>query len=100
VAVCAKGEAVKVKVPAKTVEVCDICKKESSFLTVCTACGKEYCHICEAIHPGCIHQPRICRECDKLEGVSNAIDSFTEPLITLLKRRDAAMKAARINDTL
>lgn len=85
----------KIRVPSKTVEACDICRRESQCLTACVRCGKDYCHICEAIIMGCIHQPDLCKLCKDVAGVVTAIMKFSQPLRALLKKRDAAAKRVK-----
>lgn len=83
----------KIKVPAKTVEACDICKREctGSLLTECVVCGKEYCHTCEAIMSGCIHQPDVCKRCAENKAVQAAVKTFAPSLVRALKARDVVL---------
>lgn len=84
----------KIKVPAKTVEACDICQRQvgGGLLSKCVVCGKEYCHICEAIMCGCIHQPKICEHCGANEKVKSVVQRFAKPILTLILKRDTAMR--------
>ena len=86
----------KIKVPSKTVEVCDRCRGERSagLLTKCVACGREYCGTCEAIICGCIHQPDICQDCGETEEVRAVVMRYAPRLRAMLKQRDAAMRKA------
>jgi UDP-2,3-diacylglucosamine pyrophosphatase LpxH len=88
----------KIKIPAKTVEACDVCKRESSWLTKCKVCARDYCHTCEAIICGCVHQPDICKECADKEKVRAVVEKFVKPISALLKKRDTAMRRASQND--
>ena len=85
----------KIRVPSKTVTVCDICKRESLVLTACVVCGKEYCLTCKAIMAGCVHQSDVCRTCGESDLVKAVVERYVKPLITLLKRRDKALSALR-----
>lgn len=87
----------KIKVPSKTVEACDICERQcaGSLLTKCVICGKEYCHICEAIMCGCIHQPDVCKKCAAHDAVKATVERFAPLLTGLLKRRNKALAAHR-----
>lgn len=86
----------KIKVPSKTVEACDICKRETAVLTACLVCGKEHCWICRAIMAGCIVQPDVCKECGDMEAVIKIVDRFTKPLAaTVVKRRQALRRLNR-----
>lgn len=84
----------KLKIPATTVEACDICgqAKGGGLLTRCVVCRKEYCYTCEAIMCGCIHQPEICKPCGENAKVRAVVDRFTKPLMDILRKRDAAMR--------
>ena len=94
----------KIKIPAKTVEACDICgdPKGGGLLTKCVICGKEYCYTCEAIMCGCIHQPQICKKCGDNEKVKATVDRFAKPIMAVLRKRDTAMRrhAKMLNDEL
>ena len=82
----------KIKVPTKEIEVCDICQRETGTLTKCVRCGVDYCHICEAILWGCIHRPDLCRKCADIDSVVAVIKKYTQPLRTVLRARDAALR--------
>jgi hypothetical protein len=86
----------KIKVPSKTVEVCDICQRQTGgVLTKCVVCYKEYCHLCEAIMAGCVHQPDVCKECAEHPKVKAVVERYAPLLVKLLKQRDRALKAQR-----
>lgn len=85
----------KIKVPAKVVEVCDICTRQAPFFTVCVVCQKRYCSTCEAIIGGCVHQPEVCKKCAEDELVTAAVKRFVKPLVDILDRRDKALAALR-----
>lgn len=84
----------KIKLAAKTVEACDICERQyaGSLLTKCIICKKEYCHCCEAIMCGCIHQPQICKKCGDNEKVRATVDRFADPIVAVLRKRDTALR--------
>ncbi len=86
----------KVKIPSKTVEVCDLCRREipSGCWSKCIICKKEYCRTCEAIIGGCIHQPKLCRECSKRDAVYDVVQRFASRIQRVLDDRDAAMVKA------
>lgn len=85
----------KIKIPSKTVDACDICGRESSFLTKCVVCGKDYCNTCEAIICGCIHHPDLCKECRRCPEVEGVVDRFVKPLLAILHRRNKALRSLR-----
>lgn len=86
----------KIKVPSKTVEACDICGRQNSLLDECEVCKREYCFTCEAIICGCVHQPDVCRECAESDKVRAVILRFVKPLVDVLKKRTAALRRVRI----
>lgn len=88
----------KIKVPAKEVEACDICSRTSStgLLTKCVVCGKEYCCVCEAIMPGCVHQPDICRQCGSLPKVRAFIERYAPLIGDVLKKRNASLRCLKL----
>ncbi len=85
----------KITVPSKEAEACDICEHTMSsrgLLTKCVVCSRDYCHICEAIMCGCMVQPQVCRKCAEIEGVKLVVQDFAVPITALLKQRDKAMR--------
>jgi len=54
----------KVQVPAKEIEICDICQRESTVLDTCLWCNKQFCLVCKGLVPGCVHTLNICKNCD------------------------------------
>ncbi len=70
----------KTTVPAKEVEVCDVCHRESTFLSTCLFCGKDYCLVCKGIMAGCIHPVDVCRSCDE-DTVLRGIVAKHAPII-------------------
>lgn len=81
------------KIPAKTVEVCDLCSHQApaGCLTKCVICQKDYCHTCEAIMCGCIHQPQICKKCAGNDKVIELVGKFAHPLLLVLNKRDKGL---------
>lgn len=84
-----------VTIPSKTVVVCDFCKRTSPVFDKCVRCNRLYCHTCEAIMCGCIHQPMICKDCGDKPSVVKVVERFAAPLKALLKKRDAALRRAK-----
>lgn len=82
----------KVKVPAKTVDVCSLCQRPTSVLDKCVRCGKDYCLVCRAIVMGCIHRVDICENCGRNEKVRTVIERFVPDFLKLIARRNAAIK--------
>lgn len=77
----------KITVPEKEVEVCDICQREGCLQT-CIHCDGRYCLTCNGIMPGCIHKVDVCRKCGK-NGIVQAIVEKHVPAITaVLNTRD------------
>lgn len=82
----------KKKIPSKTIEVCDLCGRESSGLfTECVVCEKDYCCICEGIIGGCIHMPDVCKECSRRDDVREVVDEFAGQLSPILEQRELAL---------
>lgn len=88
--------AVNVKVPSKTIEVCDFCRRESSVLNECACCGRDYCTICEAIICGCVDQPQVCKQCGKNEEVVKVVLRFAKPILAVLQKRQTALKRFKL----
>ncbi len=87
----------KLKIPAKTIEVCDVCQREnSSWLTDCTVCVKKYCLLCRAIIAGCVHEVDICKRCGDLDEVREVVDKFVKPLLKVLDERSKALKRIKL----
>lgn len=84
----------KVKVPAKTIEVCDVCHREARYFDACLFCGKKYCITCRGIIYGCIHEIDVCRDCDKNEVVLMVAKKFVPRIRKVLLARDDAIREA------
>ena len=56
------------KTVTKEVLTCDVCRREESYLLECVACRKQYCLTCDAIVPGCMVKPPVCRECGETKA--------------------------------
>lgn len=81
----------KVKQPAREVEVCDFCGREG-FLQACTVCGKSFCLICEAVIGGCVVSTRVGKCCGKREDVANVVERYAQQFQPIVRRRAAALK--------
>lgn len=93
----------KIKVPSKTVEACDICQRETGVLTTCTICGKQYCFICEPYLPGCMMKPHVCKKCDDRKDVQDVVKRYSKDFVRIFKLREKALarlpkKAVTPND--
>ena len=81
----------KIKIPAKTVEACDLCKNETSALETCTVCGKQFCYMCHPYLPGCMIQPHVCKECDDREDVKKLVERYSHDFVKIFKLREKAL---------
>jgi hypothetical protein len=81
----------KAMIPAKEVELCDVCEREETYFNTCLFCGARYCITCEAIIAGCIHKVRVCRKCGDLDEVKVIVDHFVPGLLRILDARDNAL---------
>lgn len=81
----------KVKVPAKTVEVCDFCNGEG-FLQKCLCCSKQYCLTCDGTIGGCWVSPDVCKSCADLDSVRKVVANYADQITPIVKRRDAALR--------
>jgi hypothetical protein len=80
----------KIKVPSKTVEVCDICKREG-VLETCLICDKQYCLLCDCYLPGCMIRPDVCNKCDDREDVKAVVEKYSKDFVRIDKLRDVAL---------
>lgn len=78
----------KVEIPSKFVNACDICQNQNLYLKKCIVCGKEYCFICEAVIPGCMHPPDICKDCGKDEKVQFVVHKYAKNIFDIVNYRD------------
>jgi len=84
----------KKMVPAKTVEVCDLCQRDANLpLTECVVCGKEHCYMCRAVVCGCGIDPEVCRECGRDEKVIDIVSGYSDSLFSIVRDRRAALAA-------
>jgi hypothetical protein len=81
----------KIKVPSKTVEACDICKRAAGILETCLICGKEYCWSCEPYLPGCMMKPHVCKNCDDRKDVLAVVARYSVDFVKIYKLRDKAL---------
>lgn len=82
----------KVTVPAKEIELCDVCHRDSSWLVTCLFCGNRYCLTCEAIISGCIHKVRVCRKCGENETVLAIVEKHAPLIRSVLEARDIELR--------
>lgn len=87
----------KRKVPAKTIDVCDICERETGLLETCLICGKQYCTLCDSFLPGCMIHPNVCKKCDDRDDVKKIVERYSKDFVRISKLRDAALKRAAQN---
>lgn len=84
----------KKTIPAKEIEVCDICHREDT-LSECQACGIQHCYGCRGIVPGCIHDMYVCKLCEKKESVIAISKKYVPHLLGVLKKRILELRALR-----
>ena len=82
----------KIKVPSKTVTVCDICKRETDGLfEKCLVCEKEYCLFCGPYLPNCMIRPQVCKNCDDRQDVKDIVARYSPDFVKTYKLRDKAL---------
>lgn len=81
----------KIKIPSKTVEACDICHRETKCLDKCLLCGKEYCYVCEPYLPGCRIKPNVCKNCDDRDDVKRVVAKYAKEFTRIDKLREQAL---------
>lgn len=75
-------------VPARKVEVCDKCRRETACLQVCLICGKDFCYSCKTTICGSWVSPDLCRECGYRDDVQKLCDQAASKITPILKARD------------
>ena len=85
----------KVKRPAKEVEVCDVCQRDDGYLQTCLVCGGVYCLTCDAVMVGCWVKPPVCRDCAKRPDVQGVVARAADKITPIIARRKAALKRLR-----
>lgn len=79
----------KTIIPAKEVDVCDICHREVDLFDHCLFCGKEFCYSCAGrVIPGCIHEVNICKNCQKEPKVLEIIAKHAPLIKAAIVARD------------
>ena len=81
----------KIKIPSKTVEVCDLCQRETGVLTKCVICGKQYCYMCHPYLPGCMIEPHVCKKCDDRKDVQKVVQRYSHDFVKIFKLREKAL---------
>lgn len=84
----------KITIPSKETEVCDICGRDS-YLQTCKACGGRYCLTCDSIITGCVHKLDVCRKCGKTEAVMAIAEKYAPRFVRVIKARDEELAALR-----
>lgn len=83
------------KIPAKEIEVCDICGR-GGYLMTCKACRGRYCLMCDATITGCIHALDVCRTCGDRPEVITIAEKYAPKITAILKIRDAELSQLKI----
>jgi len=78
----------KVTVPEKEVEVCDLCQHDG-YLETCLFCQGKFCLTCHGIIPGCIHKVQVCRKCGGEPALREIVSAYVPRLTEILNERDA-----------
>lgn len=81
-------------IPAKTVEVCDICHREivGEIASTCVVCGREHCYTCRGILCGCMVEAPVCHECSGREDVRQIVGRCADKIVPLVKKRNAVLR--------
>lgn len=81
----------KLTVPAKVVDCCDLCRRHGSsiFLKKCLVCQRECCVACAGSVLSSVVGPDVCQACANLPYVEEICDRYAMRLLELLKQRDA-----------
>jgi len=83
----------KIKIPSKTIEVCDICEKQSSAgFENCLVCNKQFCWTCRAILVGCMLSPLVCKKCGDREDVIEIVKIYARDFLAFDIARSKALK--------
>lgn len=86
----------KIKIPSKEVEACDVCRRPDTYLQTCTSCGGRFCLTCDAVIAGCVHGPTICRRCSENPRVLEVVMKYVPALVEVLKKREKELAKLRI----
>jgi hypothetical protein len=66
----------------RTVEVCDVCKREKDTYEACQVCNREMCLTCRIpAMTGSYYRPYICKECGEREDVQVIVKEKYGPKI-------------------
>jgi hypothetical protein len=76
--------------PAKEVEVCDICHHDG-FLMQCNICNGMFCRSCEGHISGCWVGPMVCRTCAHREDVQEVVRKHADEITPIIERRTKAL---------
>jgi len=85
----------KMKVPAREVEVCDRCKTDRGYLATCIVCREKYCLMCKPVQCGCMVEADVCRKCYQTPMVQKAMDKCAKKIVPLVRARDKELRAMR-----
>ncbi len=81
----------KMKTPAKEVEVCDFCRQEG-YLTECHVCGRQFCLVDDGTVAGSFGFTKLCRECSGRDDVRSICTRHAEKLAPIYAARDNELK--------
>jgi hypothetical protein len=78
----------KTTVPAKEVQICDVCRREVPYLQKCKFCENEYCLSCSALIAGCVHTVDVCKKCETNETLLKIVTKHSPLIRGALTARD------------
>ncbi|MHC4592711.1 MAG: hypothetical protein ACYS8L_08470 [Planctomycetota bacterium] len=81
----------KIKQPAKEVEVCDFCHRED-YLQRCSVCRRQFCLADEGTVPGSYGFTTLCRTCAAREDVQRVCKQHASEMTPIFERREAALR--------
>jgi len=89
----------KITLPSKEIEVCDICQptKENQILYTCIFCRKRYWLSCKGGVVGAIKQPDICMNCEEDDNLIHIVERHAPLIKEAIERRDNEIKSAGKN---
>lgn len=89
----------KITIPEKEIEICDVCQRESSLrLDTCLFCGGRYCYTCRAIICGCVHEVDVCRKCDNNPVLLSIVMKHAAIINSAIEARDAEIVSASMRE--
>lgn len=79
-------------IPARTIQVCDVCGGHGGTPYRCLMCDREHCYQCKGVVTASMVSPEVCRDCDNLPHVKDVCREYGRKIAELIVERNKKLK--------